>query len=126
MSWLLIGADGEVAGGPFETEPEPGPGQRAVVALLGYPETMAWSAAKGGFVDLRLVRRVSLLAFQRRFMPAELVALDRTTDTELAYAVIMARASPEIDLDSAEVAAVLERCVELEILTPERAAAIVA
>jgi len=76
-------------------------------------------------------RRISLLAFVRLFVPAEIVTIDTyPVDTAegqlLRYGRTVAQAAGTIDLDSSEVAAFLALAQQLGVLTAARAARIYA
>lgn len=77
MRWLLVNADNTLDGiEPLATKPTLGVGQRAEEVAAGYPDTVEWSPARGGFVDLAVAAPlISVGSFKLLFTESERLAL---------------------------------------------------
>lgn len=84
MSWLVIAADGSIAAGPLDTEPQAvGPGETVVLVAIGYPDVMAWDSERRAFVDLVPPAPAPVLS-RLDALIARLVAKGHLTEAEAA------------------------------------------
>ena len=73
-------------------------------------------------------RIITTEAFRDRFTSAELLAIVASTDAQIKYALLKlsTKEQPLIDLDNAEVIAIMDRLVTLSLITAARKTAILA
>jgi hypothetical protein len=131
MAFALIrNSDNAWLAGPLEQQPSPGAGERAIEVALGYPERVAWSPAKGGFVDivtaspLLTVGRFKLLfTYQER---AALRAAAQSSDLIADFLDLLNGFTDGVALDDPVLVASIQALVPAGLLTAARAEQVLA
>jgi hypothetical protein len=131
MAWALIrNSDNAWLDGPLDEEPEPGEGERVIEVALGYPDRVAWSPPKGGFVDivtaapLLTVGRFKLLfTYEER---AALRAAAQTSDLIADFLDLLNGFTEGVALDDPVLIQSINALIPAGLLTSVRAEAILA
>lgn len=131
MAWALIrDADNAWLGGPLETEPSAGEGERVVVIPLGWPDTCEWSPTRGGFVDLvTAAETMTVGRFKLLFTQAERIALREAAKTQPMvddFLDLLSGFTDGVSIADPVLVGSIEALVPAGLLTSERAAAILA
>ena len=127
MSWLVFDY---VTGAELrrsDDAPVLASGEQAQIvpaSALMVPALTAWSAEARGFVDVP--PPISRATFIALWTPAEAVAVYRSPDDHMVYFWTQVLAADTIHLGNSRVAAGVGHAVALSILTPARAAQILA
>ena len=124
MAWAIIGSDNAWVSGPLDDEPQTSDGQRAVMICAGYPDTVAWDAAAGGFVDRVPIAPVVDYLGLYTFDEIAAAWTKGMTDGRVAALLILTACRGPVDLTDPNTIGGIDYLHAVGVLTADRAARI--